>query len=294
MSYILDALKRSEAERNRGAVPGLHSPQVGGPLPHTDRAIPGRGWWFGAAGLLLTGLAAGLWAWRSPSTGVGQAPAQGAVVAGSAATPIQPGPATAVSPTVVMAPPSLPPSPEPAPPAAATPVVANPRAGSQPPPPPQPTASTAAALPALTPEAFLAALRAASAAKRPGPAAPALAPFPERGTPAVRPSPLTTPIQIATPAPATTPTAVAKAVPAPAASASAPLLGELPEDLRRQIPALNITGVVYSENPGQRLLLVNNQVLTQGSAVAPELSVEEIQPRSSVLSFRGTRFRVAH
>ncbi len=115
----------------------------------------------------------------------------------------------------------------------------------------------------------------------------------------MRPSPLTTPTQIATPAPETTPTAVAKAVPAPAvpahtASASAPLLGELPEDLRRQIPALNITGVVYSENPGQRLLLVNNQVLTQGSAVAPELSLEEIQPRSSVLSFRGTRFRVGH
>ena len=82
--------------------------------------------------------------------------------------------------------------------------------------------------------------------------------------------------------------------PAPAASANAPLLGELSDDLRRQIPALAITGVVYSANAGQRLLLVNSLVLTQGSLVAPELSLEEIQPKSSVFSFRGTRFRVAH
>jgi general secretion pathway protein B len=87
---------------------------------------------------------------------------------------------------------------------------------------------------------------------------------------------------------------VAKAVPAQAGSVGAPLLGDLPEDLRRQIPALAITGVVYSENPAQRLLLVNNQVLTQGSVVAPELTLEEIQAKSSVFVFRGTRFRVAH
>ena len=79
-----------------------------------------------------------------------------------------------------------------------------------------------------------------------------------------------------------------------AASASVAQLGELPEALRRQIPALSITGVVYSANPAQRLLVVNNQVLTQGSVAAPEVNLEEIQPKSSVFSFRGTRFRVAH
>jgi general secretion pathway protein B len=221
MSYILDALKRSEAERNRGAVPGLHSPQVSGPLPHTDRALSSRGWWFGAAALVLTVFAVGLWAWRTPST-----------------------------------------------------------------------------------DAVVAVLPTASATYRPSPAALASAPSPQQATPAARPSSSTVPTQPAAPARETTRTPAAKAVPVKAAPSqaapsqavpvSAPLLSELPEDLRRQIPALNITGVVYSENPGQRLLLVNNQVLTQGSAVAPELSLDEIQPRSSVLSFRGTRFRVGH
>lgn len=90
------------------------------------------------------------------------------------------------------------------------------------------------------------------------------------------------------------PLPVAKASASQAAPAAVPLLSELSEDIRRQIPPLAITGAVYSENPGQRLLLVNKQVLTQGSLVAPEVSLEEIRAQSSVFSFRGTRFRVAH
>ena len=38
MSYILDALRRAEAERGRGAVPGIHTPAV--PVPG---AMPGAG-----------------------------------------------------------------------------------------------------------------------------------------------------------------------------------------------------------------------------------------------------------
>jgi general secretion pathway protein B len=79
-----------------------------------------------------------------------------------------------------------------------------------------------------------------------------------------------------------------------AASADAPLLSELPEDIRRQISPMTINVAVYSDNPGQRVLLVNQQVLTQGSQAVPEVSLEEIRARSSVFSFRGTRFRLAH
>jgi general secretion pathway protein B len=76
--------------------------------------------------------------------------------------------------------------------------------------------------------------------------------------------------------------------------AAVPLLSELSEDIRRQIPALLITGAVYSNNPEQRLLLVNNQPLTQASLAAPEVKLEEIGEKSSVFSFRGMRFRVVH
>ncbi len=55
-----------------------------------------------------------------------------------------------------------------------------------------------------------------------------------------------------------------------------------------------ISGAVYSDNPAQRLLLVNGQVLNQGSQVTPDLTVVEIHAHDSEFNFRGTRFRVAH
>ena len=64
--------------------------------------------------------------------------------------------------------------------------------------------------------------------------------------------------------------------------------------MRRQIPPLVITGSVYSKNPDKRLLLVNNQVIAQGTLAAPEVTLEEIQAKSSVFSYQGTRFRLAH
>lgn len=99
----------------------------------------------------------------------------------------------------------------------------------------------------------------------------------------------------ATPAPRAA-TAPASTSPAggSAAPAEAPLLSGLPEDLRRQIPALVITGVVHADNPAQRLLVVNNQVLTQDGQLGPDLVLETIGSRHSVFRFRGTRFRVAN
>lgn len=66
MSYILDALRRAEAdrERERGQVPGLHTqPQSGGeaaPAAGQRRWLP----WAGAGLLLLAGIGAGSW-WAS-------------------------------------------------------------------------------------------------------------------------------------------------------------------------------------------------------------------------------------
>jgi general secretion pathway protein B len=63
MSYILDALRRSQAERDRGQVPGLHAqPNLvpAAPAPQAGRSLVGLG-----LGLLL-GLALVLaWAWQT-------------------------------------------------------------------------------------------------------------------------------------------------------------------------------------------------------------------------------------
>lgn len=247
MSYILDALKRAEAERERGAVPGLHTRHALPLLPQ-----PGRGGkpfivGAGAAALVLGALGAGLWLWRTPAVPVRLAAVEPAVAA-SPAGPLAQAVPQAVSPPAPVpapAPKSVPASPS----SAAPPAVAAPRAAATATPRPLPGA------------------RASSAAS-----ASAALPVPNPSHP---PN-------------------VAPAQAAPAVPTHAPLLGELPEALRRQIPPLAISGSVYSENRAQRMLVVNNLVLFEGAVAAPEVNLEEIRAKSSVFSFRGTRFRVAH
>ena len=232
MSYILDALKRAEAERERGAVPGLHAQQVATAAPRTAAIVRSRIALLTVVALVLGGIAAGLWLWRAPETEVNVAAVQPVVVRPSVPAPAVQAPATVPSlPSVV----------------------------------PQPLP---AAPPAVVPMAV---------------PAPAAAPTPSAVAQVASPKPLPSSLAKASAAPV--------AAPAPAV---VPLLAELAEDIRRQIPALTVTGAVYSENPAQRLLLVNGLVLSQGAQVAPELIVEEIGVRSSVLSFRGARFRLAH
>lgn len=101
-----------------------------------------------------------------------------------------------------------------------------------------------------------------------------------------------------TPAPvAALPTPTAANPPRTASQATGsgiPMLSELPDALRRQIPALSIAGAVYSDDPSLRVLLVNNQAFGQGNVVAPGVQLEEIQPNNSVFNFQGTRFQLGH
>jgi len=230
MSYILDALKRADAERERGAVPGLYARQLTHAKAKTAPNALKRLWLAGAVVVALGVMAAGLWLWRAPAPALRQAAVEPALT-----EPRPPAPLT---------------------PAVALPAVATPAPPAEAAPAPQPV------VPLPTPVA----------------SAPPAVPLAAPTRPAALPKPSPLPVAKAS---AATPAAVA-------------LLGELPEELRRQIPPLAITGAVYSESPGQRLLLVNNQVLAQGSLAAPEVNLEEIGAKSSIFSFRGTRFRLAH
>jgi len=236
MSYILDALKRADAERARGAVPGLHAQQ----WPNTNAAAPvatsNRLWMLTAAAVALLAVALGLW-WLS------RTPAPAPLVTPAAAP-------------LAAAPTALPdPAPVPVPVPAQVPAAAAPTAPAK----PAPVTTVAKALPAAPPTP---------------PASKAMA--------VAQPD---------TVAPAADKTS---APPTATATVPVPLLSELPEAMRSQIPALTITGTVYSDNPALRLLLVNNQVLPQGSTVAAGVTLEEIRPRSSTFNFRGTRFRLTH
>jgi general secretion pathway protein B len=231
MSYILDALKRADAERERGNVPGLHARQA--TTPPTPRGQGARRLVAGAAlSVLILGGAVAVWLSRAP---VGDAVvAEIAPTKSSAKTPV----GDAVAPQAVVA--THPPKIEVTPPQAAAPAAAVSAAKPATDPPAEPVRANAVANAAVT----------------------------GKGQAPV-------------------------AVTAPARTVI-PLLSELPEDTRRQIPVLAITGAVYSELPGQRMLLVNGQVLKQGSPSGADLTLEEIHASSSVFNFKGIRFRVAH
>ena len=103
MSYILEALRRSQAERERGQVPGLNAqPSALAALP-TQRDAPPWRWLLpaGLLGLALVALAA--WFWRAPAAPA-PPPPPAAVVAATPAPAVAASPAPL--PVVVSAPPS--------------------------------------------------------------------------------------------------------------------------------------------------------------------------------------------
>ena len=275
MSYILDALQRADAERGRGNVPGLHARQLPTALEEAAAARTGlRGplVWGGLLVLVLAATVAGLWMWRSPASPSAPVVTATASQPAPAATPVASPPVPAAVPAAPVAPvvsPAAPTAPIATPPAALAPSAA----ASVGAPPAHPATVQAAAV--------------ARAAPQPAPTAPPAA-SDTPVTPAVAPV-SATPAPRAATAPAPTSPTGSSATPA-----EAPLLSGLPEDLRRQIPALVITGVVHADNPAQRLLVVNNQVLTQDGQLGPDLVLETIGSRHSVFRFRGTRFRVAN
>lgn len=275
MSYILDALQRADAERGRGNVPGLHARQLPTALEEAATArtgLPRPLVWGGLLVLVLAATVAGLWMWRSPASPSAPVVTATASQTAPATTPVASPPlpaAVPVMPAVPVAPvvsPAAPTAPIATPPAALAPSAAA-SVGA----PPAPPATVQAAAVART-------------APQPAPTAPPAASV----TPVVVPASATPAPRAATAPAPTSPTGSS------AAPAEAPLLSGLPEDLRRQIPALVITGVVHADNPAQRLLVVNNQVLTQDGQLGPDLVLETIGSRHSVFRFRDTRFRVAN
>ena len=225
MSYILEALRRAEAQRQRGAVPGLHAQAPSTAL--ADQALARqaqahRSWrlaWIVAAAVLL--LVAGVWGWLRPS---------GLASTVGAAQPFAIVPAVGIAPAQAV---------EPAP---ATPLAA-----------PALAASAALLSPSLRPSSVVAAPSVASALVVPP---------------------------------------LAASAPAPASVPRLPTLAELPEALRRELPALGLGGSVYAEQASQRMVIINGQVFHEGDRVAPELLLQQIRLRSVLLDYRGQRFEL--
>lgn len=139
MSYILDALKRADAERERGHVPGLHAQPLGGTATATPRGPARWAWWAGGgAGLVVVAALA----WRMGADTHAPVPATLAV---PSAAPANEPPATAVTTTP---PTALPPSPPATEPVALAPVAAPAQVAASRPLPAAATGTTPAPRPA--------------------------------------------------------------------------------------------------------------------------------------------------
>lgn len=267
MSYILDALRKAEAERQQGAVPDLHAQTVAAATlaaSSPQRAALPR--WLAVVTLLaIVAGAAGWWARRD------------------------------VPPRASMT------APAPAPTVAAAPAAVEPSAGAGAAAPPAAqaalAAATAASAPSVTPVTPVTPAAPAVAAQG------AVATKPARANNEVGNKKLSSKeagskeagarkqlSAKAAPPRQTPPRAAAAAAPPPAARL--PALAELPAALRQQVPALAIGGSVYSPQPSARLVIVNGQVLHEGASLAPRLTLEQIRAKSAVFSIEGRRFEV--
>ena len=289
MSLILEALKKSEAQRRLGEAPNLGTPFTAtrkrrSPLP-----------WITLAVVLVA--AAGGWWILSPQT-------EGSTAQNGAAPATQPMPAGPIPPARkyqsvrerAQAAAQAAASASPAPPI----TVIAPPAGH--PPITAPTAAPAAAGAGAKPPIV------AAPPPTPAPTPPAVpatksavanVPAPARSTDAKAVGTGTAPVAAAPPPPASTPTppptpapqpvVAPPAAPAAPAEPAIPTVNNLAFELRRDLPDLPVSMQVYSADPAHRFILVGGERKKEGDMIR-DVAVREIRTNGVVLEFRGQRF----
>jgi general secretion pathway protein B len=278
MSYILDALRRADSERERGGVPGIHA-QPEPLLSPAQTSEPKRLPWpwiaAGAAATVAVLLAGYLLGRETPREEV------------SAAAPIAPAPAPRIADSPSSSAPRALPADERTTRSSHTAVAEGtatraPRASAAE--ETAPRASTAERAPTGAPGAS-----AAAGVPTPGPGA----------MPSAETAPPPTAAREAAPEHAAGP--VTSTVPmSPSGAANdvtqprIHLPSELPDHIRNELPAVTIGGSIYSSNPASRSLIVNGRVLREKDRVSSDLTLEEIRLKTAVLKYKGYLYEIAY
>jgi len=66
---------------------------------------------------------------------------------------------------------------------------------------------------------------------------------------------------------------------------------ELPDSIRRALPALQVAGFSHGNEPSARLAVINDRIRREGDGVGDGVILEQVTSEGIVLSFRGFRFR---
>ncbi|PZQ16304.1 MAG: hypothetical protein DI564_06620 [Rhodanobacter denitrificans] len=258
MSLILEALKKSESQRRLGEMPNLATPVIATRKRRSLLPV--------LVAAIAVALAAGWWLQRDGTPTV--APTEPQVV-----TPSAPQPAAERRPALADAAQKPP---------AATPV-RTPRTADTTKPAAAPPPADAVAdvqTPAAQPAPASPAPSAAAAATKPLPA-PVPVAGPAATNPAANSSTAPAP-PVVTPAPAPPP-----AVPAQPAL---PRFWELPYATRRELPTMQLTMQVYSDDPAKRFVILNDVRQTEGAELGKGLYLREIRQDGLVMEVDGTRF----
>lgn len=65
---------------------------------------------------------------------------------------------------------------------------------------------------------------------------------------------------------------------------------ELDDSIRLQLPTITVSAHVYSSNPAQRSIVINNEFLEEGEYIMDGLALYEITPDGAILNYQGTLF----
>jgi general secretion pathway protein B len=270
VSYILDALRKSEQQRQLGVAPRLLTVHAAS-APDTQPAFLKYG--LIAAGLIGAGVAIGWWQpWQQARLPSATAPAK--------------------------MPEARPREPLPAP----LPVLPEVASGPEMPMPVQKTlvAMRPIAAPEVAPleQGTHLPAKAPPQTQESPPAAAALTKQTATPVREAAPAPVPVPTPTPTPAPAVeTPIALLQEKSADAAPADTAqqqkvfLMAELPAAIRREIPAMSIPVHTYSDTPAERIVGINDQLLREGEYLAPGLKLELIAPDGVVFSYKKYLFR---
>jgi len=78
--------------------------------------------------------------------------------------------------------------------------------------------------------------------------------------------------------------------PPPPAAAPVVEVDELPPEISSHVPRMAFSAHVYSSNPKQRSVVINDMFLEEGELLSNDLKLSEITPDGVIFEFRGYRF----